>query len=78
MSIEKMCIAMNPRMNPQPLFEVSLFRFYFVFTFQYLDCYCSKYLVRQTASLCLKLPLKPAFFKCFLFVIFGKLNLCLF
>ena len=35
-------------------------RVHFVFALQYL-CYCNEYPMKQTASLYLKLPLKPAF-----------------
>ena len=50
----------------QLLFEVSLFRFHFVFALQYLLCYHCKYPVKQTASFYLKLPLKSDFFSVFL------------
>ena len=49
----------------QILFYVSLLRFNFVSALQCLGCYCNEQLVKQTASLYLKLPLKPAFLECF-------------
>ena len=49
-------------LSQQPLFEVSLFRFNFVSALYYLDCYYNEYPVKQTTSIFMKLPLKPAFF----------------
>ena len=49
-------------LSQQLLFEVSLFRFHFVSALQYLECCYNEYPVKQAASLCLKLLLKPAFF----------------
>ena len=53
-------------LSQQPLLEVSLFGFYFVSALQYLDCHYNEYPMKQTAPLCLKLPLKPALFSVFL------------
>ena len=51
MSIEKIHSNESPKsMSQQLLFEVSLFRFYFVSELQYLDCYYNEYQVKQTAS----------------------------
>ena len=47
MAVEKMyCNYSRKSLSPQLLFEVSLFRFHFVFAFQYLDCYY-EYPVKQ-------------------------------
>ena len=53
-------------LNQQLLCKVSLFWFQFVSALQYLNCYYNEYSVKQTASLYLKLPLKPALFSAFL------------
>ena len=77
MSIENMyCNESRKSMSPQLLFEVSLFSFHFVAALQYLDCFCNEHLVKETASLCAKLPLKPAF--CYCVVVFEMTSLCLF
>ena len=66
MPIEKMYSNESRKSwSQQHLFEVSLFQFYFVSEVQYLDCYYNEYPVKQTASLYLKLPLKPAVFSVF-------------
>ena len=63
MSIEKMRSNKSQKsLRQQLLFKVSLFQFAFVSAFQYLDCCYNEYPVKQTTSLYLKLPLKPAFF----------------
>ena len=55
------------------LFKVSLFRFHFVSTIQYLNYYYNGYPMNQTASLSSllimhKLPLKPTFLLCFCYI----------
>ena len=72
MSIEKMRSNKSQKsLSQQLLFKVSLFQFDFVSAFQYLDCCYNEYPVKQTTSLYLKLPLKPAFFFFFsLFLLF--------
>ena len=57
-SIEKMCYnEFQKALSEQLLFEFSLFRFYFVSAFQYLDNFYYEYPVKQTALLYLKLPI---------------------
>ena len=63
--------------SQQLLFKVSLFRFHFVSTIQYLNCYYNGYPMKQTASLSsllimYKLSLKPAFLLCFCYIGKGK------
>ena len=55
-------------LSQQLLFEVPLFRFQFVSALYYLDCYYNAYLMKQTASLYLKLPLNSIFLVCFCYI----------
>ena len=65
MSIGKQYCSEFQKLSSQKLlFKVSLFRFYFVSAFWYLNCDYNQYPVKQAPSLRLKLPLKPAFFQC--------------
>ena len=67
MSIEKIyCNESRKSLILQILLEASSFRFHFVSALQYLDCCYNESLVKQTASLYLKFPSKPAFFRVFL------------
>ena len=54
---------MNPENHwkQQLLFKVSLFKFYFVSAFLYLNFY-NEHFVKQIASLCLQLAIKSAIF----------------
>ena len=62
MSIEKTyCNRPQKSSSQQIFFKIYFFRFYFVSPIQYLDCYDNEYPVKQTASLYLKLSLKPVF-----------------
>ena len=66
MSTEKISFNKSRKLLSQRLlFKFSLFRFHFVPAFQYLDCYCNEYPVKQTASFYLRSPLKPVFFVSF-------------
>ena len=61
-------------MNPENhlvnnLFEVSLVRFHFDSVLKYLDCCYTEYPLKQTASLYLKLPFKPALSLCLFLVL---------
>ena len=68
---------MNLEIIKLTTFVRSLFiQVHFVSALLYLECYYNECLVKQTASLYLKLSLKPAFFKSNKnIVIFGKLSL---
>ena len=57
------------------MLEVFLFRFILFSAFQYLECYYNEYPVKETASLYLKLLLKPAFYMNKSIVIFGNFSL---
>ena len=77
MSIEIMhCNKSRKSLSQQLLFEVYLFRFHLAPALEYLHNNYNEYPVKRTASLHLELC-KSAFLKC-VFVIFGKLSLCLF
>ena len=63
MSIEKKTYFNESRksLKQQLLFKVSLFKFYFVSAFLYLNFY-NEHFVKQIASLCLQLAIKSAIF----------------
>ena len=63
-------------MSQQLLFEVSLLMFHFASALQYLEGNCNEYLVEQKMMLYLKLILKITF-SYSVFLIFGKISLCL-
>ena len=64
MSVEKMyCNGSGKSLTPQLLFEVFYLGFILFLHFSiYLDCYCKECLLKQIASLCLRLSLKSALF----------------
>ena len=73
---KKYCNQSRKSMSQQLLFEVSLLMFHFASALQYLEGNCNEYLVEQKMMLYLKLILKIAF-SYNVFLIFGKIRLCL-
>ena len=65
-SIDKMhCNEFQKSLSQQLFFEFYFFMFYFFPALQCLDRYYNENPVKQTASLYMKLPLKPVFFSMF-------------